>query len=328
MARALKNRDGQVFLEFAISLVGVVAFIGVVLSVWVWLTKTIALRQHAFQESRIDAADRDTPGTWVPYRPFQDSPLAIVGTPKTTFDGGPVGGGGPANRCSATANVHFDNAERLTQEANALLAQAGAFLDPGNCAGVDALGNPVDCDTADTDRLKFLGDVAIPAKEAEIQGIQQQITNAQNRLNVGIPADLARVRGEIGWREARIAAIDLILGDWANPPGPMEHQLLMAEKMRLRAELFTNPNYKGQEAALLSEQWTLQNITIPNLQQALGVAQAQLAALQQERDNLANQIISEQAQAKSLREQAEAKLALAEQERALGNQKLEDCRNT
>ena len=111
---------GQSFLEFAISLVGVVMFIYVLLNGWVWLTGTIIGRQAAFQATRLEAGQVASAGNPVPY---QRPPIRLIGVPSSAGGrSGPVGLD-LIPKCEA-GEPFIAEAERLLQDINTLKAQA------------------------------------------------------------------------------------------------------------------------------------------------------------------------------------------------------------
>ncbi len=109
--------QGQVMLEFAVSLVGLVSLIVISLNVWHWLGRTIVERQASFENTRKEAGNTK-PGQSVPYHrpPIQlfKSPASIGG------DGGlsevPVPSG---SDCPAGA-PYFKKVKQLQHEIDLL----------------------------------------------------------------------------------------------------------------------------------------------------------------------------------------------------------------
>ena len=103
-------------LEFAISFVGLIMFIYVLLNVWVWLNGILVGRQQAFQQTRLAAGQPGSAGTPVPYaRP----PIKLSGLPSSAGGDTPPGTvdliiGDPP--CTA-AQPYYDQAMVLANEA-------------------------------------------------------------------------------------------------------------------------------------------------------------------------------------------------------------------
>ena len=118
---------GQVMIEFAISLTGLVMFIYVFLKMWGWLSGMIVHRQSYFQATRVDAGKVATAGKEVGYA---REPLKLVGI------AGSVGGDGigfpsipvPVPPCAA-AKPFYDQAKAHFDQAAAYRAQAKPYLD-------------------------------------------------------------------------------------------------------------------------------------------------------------------------------------------------------
>ena len=129
--RMRRQRCGQVLLEFAISLVGLIMLTYVVLNVWTWMTIPIVQRQDAFQRSRL-AAGSSNPGKPVQYRPPL---LSLVGPP------GSRGG----------QNLPPDIFDVPCTAAQPLYDQAKALLDEVNRSG--GLIEQRDAENAEAQRL-------------------------------------------------------------------------------------------------------------------------------------------------------------------------------
>lgn len=108
---------GQVMLEFAISLIGLVMLTYVVLNVWVWMARMIPERQAAFQRTRL-AAGSSEPGKRVRYKPPL---LALIGPP---------GSRGEPAELPPILEAPCSAAEPLFQEARDLFNEANTVLRP------------------------------------------------------------------------------------------------------------------------------------------------------------------------------------------------------
>ena len=124
MKRAGKgSAPGQVMLEVAISMVSIVAFFYILLNVWQWLNVTLAGRQAAFQQSRLDAGKPNSAGKPVPYV-----------TPRISLIGPPGSGTGldlwedgiPQAPCEA-AKPFFEQAQLRLEEARTLQTEVDAL---------------------------------------------------------------------------------------------------------------------------------------------------------------------------------------------------------
>ena len=158
-------------LEFAISLIGIVMFISVVLNVWKWLNTTIVERQAAFQRTRVLAGTAtirgraDTAGTPVPYR---RPPIQLLGAAGST--GGIPGGQTPVpiNPPSCGPN------NQAIRQAEALEAQADSLIDTYNqqMAQVQALNQ----------QLQTLGR-QLDALKTEEQQLRSEIDDLTDQIN-------------------------------------------------------------------------------------------------------------------------------------------------
>ena len=130
---SIPHCSGQALLEFAISLIGIVMFMYVLLKVWVWLNTMIVGRQASFQQTRLAAGQQASAGTPVPY---QRPPIRLVGTPGST--GGLPGDGidlllGDAP-CTAAESFYL-SAQELFAEAKALQDLANAKMEEAGRLG-------------------------------------------------------------------------------------------------------------------------------------------------------------------------------------------------
>lgn len=165
----MRRRRGQVLLEFAISMFGVVAFMFVILKTWGWMSATILQRQEVFQQSRL-AAGQDSS-----YQPvgYQRPALSLIGPMSSA--GGPPGKWEPpidvptASPC-ADADQVFAASVELMEDATALFEQAKAQLEPL------------------TTQLK--------AAEERIAQLQQEIPPAQAVVD-GLTAQIAGVDAQL-----------------------------------------------------------------------------------------------------------------------------------
>ena len=121
------NGFGQVMIEFAVSLTGLVMFIYVFLKTWGWLSGMIVHRQSYFQATRLAAGKVATAGKEVGYT---REPLTLVGV------AGSSGGDGlgipsipvPLPPCLA-AKPFYDDAKVHLDQAAAYREQAKPWLD-------------------------------------------------------------------------------------------------------------------------------------------------------------------------------------------------------
>jgi len=137
-----KRQAGQSFIEFALSVIGLLVLVFITLQVWVWLSGMLGQRQQAFQDSRKRAGTRAEAG----FRGDYERPLLqLVG------EGGSVGGGGgsdifdlpplppvpdiPAALCDAAvplleqAGQHCDNARAILDSVRPEMEEALALAD-------------------------------------------------------------------------------------------------------------------------------------------------------------------------------------------------------
>ena len=66
-------KKGQAILEFALIFVIVAALILGLLSLWSWSNDNISLRQGSFEDTRVQAGSKDSPGE--PAIPFKAAPI-------------------------------------------------------------------------------------------------------------------------------------------------------------------------------------------------------------------------------------------------------------
>ena len=117
----IQNPSGQSILEFAISFVGLIMFIYVLLNVWVWLNSIMVERQRAFQHSRLAAGQAGTAGVPVGYvRP----PIKLVGLASS-----PGGDALPPGLGLVIGDPPCTAAEPFFQQALSLANEAKAIAD-------------------------------------------------------------------------------------------------------------------------------------------------------------------------------------------------------
>lgn len=201
-------------LEFAISMAGLVAFVYVLLNVWVWLNQTLLERQTSFQHSRIEAGTPDTGGMPVPY---ERPPLELVG-PADSLEGGGGGGNFPSHddpsRCEAGAPF-FEEAEHLRAEADARMQAAGE-IGEGHCQA--------DFTNCTTEQIEALEDA-----KAELDHWDAVIAALNQEINVTIPGRQDDIREEI-W------VIDQELLFSVPPPEPAREAWLRNRRSALQNE--------------------------------------------------------------------------------------------
>ncbi|PIQ84261.1 MAG: hypothetical protein COV75_03100 [Candidatus Omnitrophica bacterium CG11_big_fil_rev_8_21_14_0_20_63_9] len=261
--------SAQVFLEYAISLVGVVSLIFVLLKVWNWVNTTMILRQQSFQDTRIEAGTREgEPGKLVPYQPAKDTPLILIGAPGFTTGNPPTGPltMPPATQWCDAGDEFFEEAQRLRAEADGLRAQQKALTDSdnGRCAMVpdgETTWDDWGCTTDRVEEMEQLED-DIAQKEIEITNKETEINNAQDELDHINLVELPEIDRQIqDWQDALAdevdpAAIDFINNEIARLNGIREglverrddlDHVLLPDLWRQKSEL------EGQKAALEAE---------------------------------------------------------------------------
>ena len=75
---------GQVFLEYAISLVGIVMLFYVISNVWVWMNKTMIQRHEAYQSTRWVAGQPPRAGVSVADHVYARLPIHLIGPAPTS----------------------------------------------------------------------------------------------------------------------------------------------------------------------------------------------------------------------------------------------------
>ncbi len=133
-----RHRQGQVILEFVISLGGLVVLTYICLSVWIWLNRMLAERQDVFQRTRLDAGKVATAGMPVDYtRPL----LRLIGPPGSDAGGpGSDGPGGlPILEAPCDAAIPYIEAAKLRQGEFLFINAKLEFLS----ARVEVIGNRI-----------------------------------------------------------------------------------------------------------------------------------------------------------------------------------------
>ncbi|MCI0529740.1 MAG: hypothetical protein L0Y56_20045 [Nitrospira sp.] len=82
------QKRGQVLIEYTLAIFGVVMFLYVTLNVWFWFNQMLMERQKSFQDTRLDAGQRETAGLLVPY---ERPPIRLIGGPNSTEGDDPDG---------------------------------------------------------------------------------------------------------------------------------------------------------------------------------------------------------------------------------------------
>lgn len=157
---------GQIMLEFAVSLVGLVSLIVISLNVWHWMGRMLVERQDSFQGTR-KVAGSSHPGQRVDYhRP----PITLLKTPGSIDGDGALGEVAvPADSDCPAGKPFFDQAHALDDEATALKAQSDAeaqladkaskkIYDPDHPRA--GLKYQIEqCDSDDDDCIKYLSNL-------------------------------------------------------------------------------------------------------------------------------------------------------------------------
>ena len=129
------RRFGQVLIELALAVIGIVTLAYVTGAVFSWLNGTLVGRSAAYQATRVAAAMQpDQPGATPGKVDFYERPmLSLIGTPESTGKGTP----GPANTlvppCTA-ADVWYDRGTIFYQQAAFLNTDEASANKDGNDA--------------------------------------------------------------------------------------------------------------------------------------------------------------------------------------------------
>lgn len=240
--RVRRQTTGQVLVEMAVSMVGVVMFTYVVLKVWTWMSASIIGRQAEFQSTRIDAGQMDIENGDIPGQPVNFVPpmLQIVGAPGATSPGT---GGTPypplIGPPCVPGNPDVRAAQLLMDEGDAHMANYNTLM-----GQVDVLNQLVDL-------------------WLQMQALQVQIDQL---VNIDIPAiqaaiatgyaDLAVVQSDLATANAALTAC------LALPPPPMcaaeqaAVDALVAQEAALQTQI---ANDEATEASLQAQLLALQN---------------------------------------------------------------------
>ena len=210
MRMRIRPQRGQVMLEMAISLVGLVMLSYVTLKVWSWLTTMIPQRQASFQATRLAAGKVATAGMPVPYQPPKLQLVGAAGeTPGST--GGP-GSIPPAPECS-NRNRYYREAAALSGEGDGLMAEANEQWALVEQLRQEAEALEQERQQLQADEAAMRNDLAaldqqIPDLEAQIADLDRQIAELEGQ--VGDPGD---VEGQIRDLEAQIRDLDAQIAD-------------------------------------------------------------------------------------------------------------------
>ncbi len=270
--------------EMAVSLVGVVMFVFVMLKSWHWVTTTIVERQAVFQDTRWDAGQWATAGTPVDY---ERPPLELIppGPGTSTFTTVPGGGIPPVVLPCDEAAPHYAEAERLDQEAEGKSAEAERLFQQAKTLNDqrEALGRWLE-ELIDSERglraqSRQLGQ-QIRNLDRAIQGQDQQL----NTLNAAI---YASVTG--------LAAANSQLANPVAEPPIAEHATKAQERSAAAAPLTGLYGDEGDAAAELARLSGLIDLTdgqiadIRARQQADDVTLEQMQAFNAELERLRQQ---------------------------------------
>lgn len=291
MSLATGNK-GQVFLEYAISLAGVVSLIFVLLKVWNWVNTTMILRQESFQNTRIEAGTRgDAPGLPVPYQAGRDTPLVLVGLPGFTDGNVPTGPGTvpPSSEWCDAGRPFFEEAQRLRDEAAALGEQRDDIWRGGDqkpCAPLrlEDSWDPTTCSNPRADRMALIHDVLIPNKEAEIQNKTTEINNARDEIDHINLVELPAIDQQIQDLQDALA----------NEVDPQAIQAITDAIAALEV----------QRQQLIDRRDYLNNTVLPGLWVDLGMLEGELRDLETELTTLADAVTQDNKDVKELGLQA------------------------
>lgn len=195
---SMTGRQGQVFLEYAISAIGVVMLLALAVRIWMWVNTTLVERQGKFQASRVEAGTRNTAGAFVDYSPLRDRPLrlALIDTQgglewsqdpdSLTSAGGTRGVPAPAGRCDA-GESYFERANELFEEARDLRNQSDAYAEEaieGTCGDLEPEPGPEPSCETPTQREYFdIVNVQIPNAERQRDDAQGEVDRIDLRIS-------------------------------------------------------------------------------------------------------------------------------------------------
>lgn len=120
---------GQVLVEFALALIGIVVSLFVVLKVWMWLTGMIVERQAAFQGSREQAGKVVNTSPAGRQVPFQREPLRLMGNTLGEPQARAISLNGPRKTLCDDTKAQESYKKALVDDQEANLLRAGPIQD-------------------------------------------------------------------------------------------------------------------------------------------------------------------------------------------------------